>query len=92
MTTTPLPRNTQATDPRLFQLIRPPGQGSAAPARDHSVTIPQSDVAVPYMQEDSIEPEEEVMHLTVARVLAKVLLFAITAVATHLVMSFSQTL
>jgi hypothetical protein len=44
------------------------------------------------MQEDSIEPEEEVMHLTVVRVLAKVLLFAITAVATHLVMSFSQTL
>jgi sterol desaturase/sphingolipid hydroxylase (fatty acid hydroxylase superfamily) len=44
------------------------------------------------MQEGSIEPEEEVMHLAVARVLVKLLLFAITAVATHLVMSFSQTL
>jgi sterol desaturase/sphingolipid hydroxylase (fatty acid hydroxylase superfamily) len=40
----------------------------------------------------SLEPEEEVVHGTAIRIVAKVLLFAVTAIATHLVMSFSQTL
>jgi sterol desaturase/sphingolipid hydroxylase (fatty acid hydroxylase superfamily) len=44
------------------------------------------------MQAGSVGPEEQVVHHTVARVLATALLFVITAVATHLVMSFSQTL
>lgn len=44
------------------------------------------------MQMGSLETEEEVVHPTVVRVLAQVSLFAVTAIATHLVMSFSQAL